>query len=121
MLAEHALFDASGPELGYSYVFPALDLSVWRPIVPERPEDPEGISFESIGIGESVYQDIINALANKGLQLPAGQPRTQTVKMNPPPRLRSRAAARPQLKPNVRPPRRGEDWVLAERVIEARG
>jgi len=48
-------FDADNPELGYSYVYPALDLSLWRPIVPEGPEDVEGLTFRSVGVGWRGY------------------------------------------------------------------
>ena len=37
-----AAFDPTDPELGYAYIFPDLDLSLWRPVLPETPEDPEG-------------------------------------------------------------------------------
>ena len=48
-------FDADNPELGYSYIYPALDLSLWRPIVPEGPEDVEGLTFRSVGVGRLGY------------------------------------------------------------------
>ena len=48
-------FDRNNPELGYSFVFPHLDLSVWRPIVPESPEDAEGHEFATIGVGVPGY------------------------------------------------------------------
>jgi hypothetical protein len=46
-----AASDPNDPELGYAYIFPDLDLSLWRPVLPERPEDPEGREFSTIGIG----------------------------------------------------------------------
>ena len=39
-----AAFDSSDFELGYSYIFPNLELSVWRP-------DKEQPYFSTIGIG----------------------------------------------------------------------
>jgi len=48
-------FDSDDPELGHSYVYPALDLSLWRPIVPEGPEDVEGLTFRSVGVGRLGY------------------------------------------------------------------
>src|SRR5262249_26972465 len=33
-VAEEAPYDEADPELGYSYVFPELELSLWRPVVP---------------------------------------------------------------------------------------
>jgi hypothetical protein len=50
-----ATFDPTAPELGYAYVFPDLDLSLWRPVVPESPEDSEGREFSTIGIGVAGY------------------------------------------------------------------
>jgi len=48
-------FDADDPELGYSYVYPGLDLSLWRPVVPEGPDDIEGLTFRSVGVGRLGY------------------------------------------------------------------
>jgi hypothetical protein len=36
-----AAYDEKDPELGYSYVFPLLELSVWRPLIPESQDDEE--------------------------------------------------------------------------------
>jgi len=52
-IGQHAAFDASDPELGYSYIFPDLDLSVWRPHLPE--DGPDGQYFATIGIGKPGY------------------------------------------------------------------
>jgi hypothetical protein len=52
-IAQHAAFDASDPELGYSYIFPDLDLCVWRPHLPE--DGLEGQYFATIGIGKPGY------------------------------------------------------------------
>ena len=46
-----AAVDTSDPEYGYSFVFPSLELSFWRPIV----EDPEGFYFSTVGLGQSGY------------------------------------------------------------------
>ncbi|MBB4595326.1 hypothetical protein FHR53_000836 [Xanthomonas arboricola] len=40
-------FDPFDEELGYSYVFPALELAVWRPDM----EEPQGKYFSTVGIG----------------------------------------------------------------------
>ena len=55
ILRDLAPFDASDPELGYSYVFPDLDLAVWRPVVPEDAEDEGGRYFSTIGVGVAGY------------------------------------------------------------------
>lgn len=36
-----AEYDATEPEMDYSYIFPELELSLWRPVKPESPEDVE--------------------------------------------------------------------------------
>lgn len=50
-----APFDPAHFDLGYSYIFPDLDLSLWRPTLPESPEDAEGREFSTIGIGVAGY------------------------------------------------------------------
>ena len=47
-IAAEASFDGSDPELGYSYVFPALELALWRP-TREQPY------FSTIGVGIAGY------------------------------------------------------------------
>ena len=42
-----AALDESDPELGFSYIFPTLELSFWRPV----PEEPEGRFFSTVGVG----------------------------------------------------------------------
>lgn len=50
-----APYDENDPELGYSYVFPMLELSVWRPVIPESQNDEGGRYFSTIGIGRKGY------------------------------------------------------------------
>ncbi len=52
-ISQDAPFDPEDPEIGYSYVFPQLELSVWRPCLPE--DDPEGEYFSTIGVGRRGY------------------------------------------------------------------
>ena len=52
-ITQQASFDADDPELGYSYIFPALDLSLWRPDLPE--DNPGSQYFATIGIGKAGY------------------------------------------------------------------
>ena len=54
-VSRDAAFDPANRELGYSYMFPDLDLSLWRPDIPESPEDPVGREFRTIGIGVTGY------------------------------------------------------------------
>jgi hypothetical protein len=46
-----APYSTSNPELGWSYLFPALDLSLWRPVT----EGEEGRTFASVGVGRAGY------------------------------------------------------------------
>jgi hypothetical protein len=50
-----AAFDHADRELGYSYVFPDLDLGLWRPVLPESAEDSEGREFSTVGVGVTGY------------------------------------------------------------------
>ena len=50
-----AEFDADDPEVGYSYVFPDLDVALWRPVIPESDDDPDGRTFSTVGVGISGY------------------------------------------------------------------
>lgn len=54
-VARDAPFDPDDPELGYSYIFPDLELALWRSIRPEDEHDPEGRHFATIGIGKRGY------------------------------------------------------------------
>ena|SRR5437899_7549978 len=56
-MKQFAEYDPDDPELGYSYVYPTLDLSLWRPVLPENPDDNEGRFFRSVGVGRSGYFD----------------------------------------------------------------
>jgi hypothetical protein len=46
-----APYSTSDPELGWSYVFPALDLSLWRPVTGGE----EGRTFATVGVGRAGY------------------------------------------------------------------
>jgi len=51
-------FDESHPEHGYTFMFPKLQLSLWRGTVPEaeqEPDDMDGHYFEAVGIGRLGY------------------------------------------------------------------
>lgn len=48
----------NAPEPGYTYVFPDLQISLRRPVIPDDeqdPEDPTGRRFESVGVGGESY------------------------------------------------------------------
>jgi len=46
-----AEYSSANPELGWSYIFPALDLSLWRPAT----EGDEARTFRTIGAGRVGY------------------------------------------------------------------
>src|SRR5215475_917071 len=41
IITKDSHYDNDDPELGFSYVFPELELSLWRPIIPESEDDGE--------------------------------------------------------------------------------
>ncbi len=55
LISKDAAFDPDDPEHGYSYIFPSLELSVWRPTVPNNSQDPDGRCFRTIGVGRKGY------------------------------------------------------------------
>jgi hypothetical protein len=42
-------------ELPYVYIFPDLELSFWRPVVPDDKDDEDGKYFMTVGIGTKGY------------------------------------------------------------------
>ena len=55
-----------GPEQGYSFIFPKIEMSLWRQSIPEDEEDDKckmdseeyekpGTYFDTIGLGASGY------------------------------------------------------------------
>jgi hypothetical protein len=53
IISQDAPYDENDPELGYSYIFPLLELSLWRPAISE--DEEEGRYFSTIGIGRKGY------------------------------------------------------------------
>jgi hypothetical protein len=51
----YADYDPDDEELGYSFIFPDLELSLWRPVIPVSDDDTDGQFFETIGIGQKGY------------------------------------------------------------------
>jgi hypothetical protein len=54
-ISQIAPYDQTDPELGYSYTFPGLEMSLWRPVMPQSANDPEGRFFSTIGVGTKGY------------------------------------------------------------------
>jgi hypothetical protein len=52
-------FDQSDPEIPYSYLFRGIQLSLWRPTIPESDTDTDGRYFSTIGIGKAGYYDVV--------------------------------------------------------------
>jgi hypothetical protein len=48
-------FDKEDDEIPYSYIFNEIELSFWRPTLPETEFDENGLYFETIGIGDKGY------------------------------------------------------------------
>jgi len=56
-MSQFDTYDANNPEIGYSYLFKNLQLSLWRGTMPENDFDEDGIYFEAVGIGADNYFD----------------------------------------------------------------
>jgi hypothetical protein len=57
-ISRDAAFDAKEREIPYSYIFPGLQLSLWRPTIPESADDTDGRYFSTVGIGQRGYYDV---------------------------------------------------------------
>jgi hypothetical protein len=57
-ISRDAAFDQTDREIPYSYIFRDLQLSLWRPTIPESDTDPDGRYFSTIGIGKRGYYDV---------------------------------------------------------------
>lgn len=55
LISRVAPLDESHQEVGYMFIFPDLELSLWRPVKPESEDDPEGKYFMTIGVGVEGY------------------------------------------------------------------
>lgn len=54
-ISRDAPFDPEHPEPGHTYIFPRLDLSLWRPTRPGTAEGEAGRGFSTIGVGIPGY------------------------------------------------------------------
>ncbi len=48
-------YDKDEREIPYCYIFPDLELSFWRPVLPDDKEDEDGKYFMTVGIGVKGY------------------------------------------------------------------
>ncbi|HTO81229.1 MAG TPA: hypothetical protein VMQ73_03295 [Methylomirabilota bacterium] len=55
LLSAETPYDPHDRELGYTYVFRAIGLSLWRPFMPESETDPDGQFFEAVSLGVAGY------------------------------------------------------------------
>jgi hypothetical protein len=54
-VSESAKYDKKDPEMGCSYVFRKLEMSLWRPFEAESPDEVEGWFFNTVGVGAKGY------------------------------------------------------------------
>ena len=54
-ISRDASYDERGREFPYSYIFRQLQLSLWRPVLPD--DDDSGRFFSTIGVGRRGYYD----------------------------------------------------------------
>ncbi len=57
-ISQDAAYDAKDREIPYSYIFRGLQLSLWRPTIPESAGDTDGRFFSTVGIGRRGYYDV---------------------------------------------------------------
>lgn len=55
VITTYSEYNQDDLEVGYSYVFPDLELSLWRPNIPENDFEEDGKYFSTIGIGVQGY------------------------------------------------------------------
>jgi len=58
VVSKHATYDETDPECGYAFVFPILDMSLWRRTLPgdrQAATDVAGRYFEAVAIGTRGY------------------------------------------------------------------
>lgn len=58
LVSKYADDDKTDPEIGYSYTFPKLQLSLWRGTLPDEGQDandPDGRYFETVAIAKDGY------------------------------------------------------------------
>jgi hypothetical protein len=60
LISKDAAYSEKDPELGYSYIFPELELSLWRPVLPENENDTEGRYFATVGVGKRGYYSVFS-------------------------------------------------------------
>ena len=58
-VSRDSAFDETRRGFPYSYVFRDLQLSLWRPTIPESATDNDGRYFSTIGIGRKGYYDVV--------------------------------------------------------------
>lgn len=47
--------DSENSEVGYSFIFPTLEMSLWRSVLPDSSNDEDCKYFEAIGVGRMGY------------------------------------------------------------------
>lgn len=54
-VSQFAAYDANRRELGHMYIFPALQLSLWRGTVADPDDERQGRYFEAVGVAVDGY------------------------------------------------------------------
>ena len=56
LVSQYATYDAADAKTGHSFVFPELQLALWRPYVPDPEEPDDGdYSFRAVSVGVDGY------------------------------------------------------------------
>ena len=54
-VSQFADYDKNHRDQGFTYIFPACQLSLWRSVLPADADDEDGRHFEAVGIGKPGY------------------------------------------------------------------
>lgn len=57
LISKYSELQEDDAEAGYSYIYPKLQISLWRSILPENVSDENGKYFEAIGAARDGYFD----------------------------------------------------------------
>jgi hypothetical protein len=55
LVSKEADYDGEHWELGYTYRFPKLALTLWRPVMPSNSKDPNGRYFDTVAVAVEGY------------------------------------------------------------------
>jgi hypothetical protein len=85
LLSDHDRFDETRPDLGYAYVFPNLDLALWRESLPRSDDDADGQFFDTVAVAaEGYFREPISPLERSRLE----QSLLESIGVRPPGQIR---------------------------------